>query len=208
MKHLHVVALAALLAGSGLPAFAEDGKKAGDIMVRARGLMVMPDESARITAIGGDVDIRTDYIPEIDISYFFTDSIAVEVIAGTSRHGVRAKNTTIGNVDLGKVSLLPPTVLLQYHPMPKSRFSPYVGAGINYTFFYDASAPGLNIDYDNGFGFAFQAGLDVQVSGNWYANVDVKKLFLNTDVSINRGAIRADVDIDPWIFGVGIGYKF
>jgi outer membrane protein len=43
---------------------------------------------------------------------------------------------------------------------------------------------------------------------HWLVNVDLKKLFLNTDVNINNGAIKADVDINPWIVGVGMGYRF
>ena len=46
------------------------------------------------------------------------------------------------------------------------------------------------------------------IDDKWFVNVDVKKLFLQTDVSINSGAITADVDIDPWIVGVGIGRTF
>jgi outer membrane protein len=39
-------------------------------------------------------------------------------------------------------------------------------------------------------------------------NMDIKKIYLNTDVSVNNGAVTADVDLDPWVFGVGVGYRF
>ncbi|MDX5494491.1 MAG: outer membrane beta-barrel protein, partial [Alphaproteobacteria bacterium] len=95
--------------------------------------------------------------------------------------------------------------------MPKERLSPYVGAGLNYTFFYNEDAPGgavTSIDYENSFGWALQAGVDYAVADRWYVNFDVKKIFLSTDVSINGGAINADVDLDPWLIGVGVGYRF
>ena len=57
-------------------------------------------------------------------------------------------------------------------------------------------------------GAALQAGADVPLGNHWYANVDVKKLYIDTTATFNGGAVRADVDIDPWIVGVGIGYKF
>ncbi|MBX3490786.1 OmpW family outer membrane protein [Parvibaculum sp.] len=182
------------------------GKSAGDIMVRARIIGAIPDEDAT-TSIGGNVSVSNDWVPEVDFTYFVTDNIALELIAATTRHDV--SHSAAGS--LGKVSLLPPTLTLQYHFMPKERFSPYLGAGVNYTFFYKEDAPGgaiTSIDYKNSFGWALQGGVDVALTGNWYANVDVKKIFLSTDVSINGGAVTADVDLDPWIVGFGVGYKF
>ena len=177
-------------------------------MIRARIIDVVPDESAS-TTIGGDVKISNDVVPELDFTYFVTDNIALELIAGTTRNEV--SHTPTG-IDLGKVSLLPPTLTLQYHFMPKERFSPYIGAGLNYTFFYNedpaAGSAVTSIDYDDSFGYALQAGMDYAVADNWYLNLDVKKIFLSTDVSMNGGTIRADVDIDPWIFGAGLGYRF
>lgn len=203
------VAAIALMAGfSTVPAHAEfAGKSAGDFMVRARVIGVMPDEDAS-TTIGGDVSVSNDVVPEVDFTYFITDNIALELIAATTKHDVSHS----AGIDLGEVSLLPPTLTLQYHFMPKERFSPYVGAGLNYTFFYDedtaAGSPVTSIDYDNALGYALQVGADYALSDNWYANIDVKKIFLSTDVSLNGGAITADVDIDPWIVGAGIGYRF
>ena len=203
------VALGVMVAGMAAPAHAEfQGKSAGDFMVRARALWVAPDESAS-TTIGGDVSVSNDFVPEVDFSYFLTDNIAMELIAGTTKHDV--SHTPTG-IDLGEVSLLPPTLTLQYHFMPKARFSPYVGAGLNYTFFYDESpAAGsavTSIDYEDSLGYALQAGVDYAVADNWYVNLDVKKIFLSTDVSMNGGAIRADVDLDPWLVGFGVGYRF
>lgn len=200
---------AAVLGFAAGPAHAEfAGKSAGDIMVRARALWVAPDESAS-TTIGGDVSVSNDFVPELDVSYFITDNIALELIAATTTHDVAHKPT---GIDLGEVSLLPPTLTLQYHFMPKERFSPYVGAGLNYTFFYDeepaAGSAVTSIDYENSVGYALQAGVDYAVADNWYVNLDVKKIFLSTDVSMNGGAITANVDLDPWLVGFGVGYRF
>lgn len=203
------VALGMMMAGMAAPAHAEfQGKSAGDIMVRARVIGVIPDESAS-TTIGGDVNVSDDWVPEVDFTYFVTDNIALELIAATTKHDVSHKPT---GIDLGEVSLLPPTLTLQYHFMPKERFSPYIGAGLNYTFFYDedpaAGSAVTSIDYENSVGYALQAGVDYAVADNWYVNFDVKKIFLSTDVSMNGGAITADVDLDPWLVGAGVGYRF
>ena len=181
------------------------------LLIRGRGIAVIPRTSADISAIGGDTDISNAYVPELDLTWFFTKNIAVEAIAAIAPHSVDATGTSLGKVDLGNVWLLPPTVLLQYHhPLPNG-FKPYVGAGVNYTVFFNEDAPGgtvTDIDYENSFGWALQFGVDYMLDDHWLLNLDVKKVFLDTDVNINNGAIRADVNIDPWIVGVGIGYRF
>ena len=103
-------------------------------IIRARAVDVIPSASSgTIPVIGGHVTaITATVIPELDFSYFFTKHIATELILGTSRHSVRATGTVLGTVDLGRVSLLPPTLNLQYHFYFK-QFKPYLGAGINYT---------------------------------------------------------------------------
>ncbi|MEM6603885.1 MAG: OmpW family protein [Pseudomonadota bacterium] len=178
---------------------------------RARALMVDPDESANIDTIGGSVDIDEQYVPEIDFTYFFTKNVAAELILATTPHDVTAINTASGQIDLGDVWLLPPTLTLQYHFFPDNTFRPYVGAGINYTFFYNGDPDGVNdIDYDDSIGYALQAGFDYGLNENWAINFDVKKVMINSDVTINSGGtiINADVDIDPWIFGLGVAYRF
>ncbi len=186
-------------------------KEAGDLLMRGRAIYVVPNEDAT-TSIGGTVGINNDIVPELDFTYFMTDNIGVELILATTKHHVTALNTALGaSASLGSVMLLPPTLTFQYHMAPKSDFSPYVGAGINYTFFYSENAPGgtiANINYNDSFGFVLQAGFDVKINDDWLFNVDVKRVWLNTDVQINGGGVTAAVDIDPWIFGVGFGYTF
>lgn len=131
-----------LVIGAAEPAFADEGKSAGDFMVRFRTIWVGPEESADITVIGGDADISDEFTGEFDFTYFFTDNIAAELIAATTKHNVTAVGTILGDVGLDQVNLLPPTLLLQYHFMPKQQFSPYAGVGVNYTFFYNEDAPG------------------------------------------------------------------
>jgi outer membrane protein len=90
-------------------------------------------------------------------------------------------------------------------------FSPYVGAGLNYTFFYRESDGGsiTSINYENSFGYALQAGLDIGITDSWSLNIDVKKVFLDTDIVVNGGTINApDTDLDPWVIGIGFGYRF
>lgn len=181
--------------------------------IRVRVISVSPDEGASIDAIGGDVDISTAFVPEIDITYFFTENWSAELILATTNHDVEAVNTAVGNIDLGDVWLLPPTLLGQYH-FTGGNFVPYLGAGFNLTLFYgvDEGPVANDVDYDTAFGFAFQTGFDYNLNDKWFLNLDVKKAFLNTDATINAtdalgATVGADVDIDPWIFGMGVGIK-
>ena len=181
-------------------------------MVRARGIGVLPQTtSSDITVIGGSIDASNTLEPEADFSCFITDHIVLELIAATTRHSIKAKGTSIGDVDVGRVTLLPPTLTVQYHFWPSQAFSPYVGAGVNYTWFYDAKPAGgtvTSVGFESNPGLALQIGLDYNVYGNWFLNFDVKQLFLNTKAKLNGGAIIADVDLNPTIIGFGVGYKF
>lgn len=173
--------------------------------VRLRAVGVIPDDSSSVN-IGGDVDVGDAVTPEIDLSYFFTDHISAELIAATAQHEL----DYTGNANLGNTWILPPTVTLQYHFTPDDNFSPYIGAGLNYSIFYgEKSGTGFtDLEVDNGIGVAAQAGFDYWINDNWGLNVDVKKLWLNVDASLNGGAVQADVDIDPWLVGAGVSYRF
>ncbi len=161
--------------------------------------------------IGGSVDIDADEVPELDFTYFITNNWTAELILATTRHRVTDNNSTLGNVDLGKVSPLPPILTLQHHFMPDGKYRPYVGAGINYTIFYNAKAPGgtvTAISCEDNFGWALQAGIDIGINERWAINFDLKKAYLSSDVNLNNGAILADVDLDPCFFGIGLAYRF
>jgi outer membrane protein len=205
---------AAVIALAGAPAV--QAKDQGDLLVRLRGLYVIPDEGGHLdlgaTRIAGRPSIRNQVVPEADFTYFLTPNFAAELILATTPHRVSAKGTPLGDVDLGKVWLLPPTLTLQYHLAPKARVSPYVGAGVNYTVFYNAKPGAANhVGYKDGFGWALQAGCDVALTDRWSFNVDVKKVFIDSRVTVDAGlpaTIRSKVRINPWLVGVGVGYRF
>jgi outer membrane protein len=194
------------------PAASQSGALAGTILLRVRAIGIIPQTtSSSISVIGGGVNATSSAAPEIDLSYFFTDHIAIEGIAATTHHYISAGNTAIGHVDLGSVWVLPPTVTLQYHFMPESRFSPYLGVGLTAGFFYDSKPNGptiTKVGYSDALGPAIQAGIDYHIAGPWSANLDVKQIFLNTDARINGGAIVAKTALDPTVVGAGIGYRF
>lgn len=229
MKRLIVFATMMIV---GLNVFGQSSETKDNWRIRLRGVAVIPQESAKIGVIGGDADISSSFIPELDFTYFFNRHFAAELILGTTKHKVSTVSSDLSaigagsnaNVDLGKVWLLPPTLTLQYH-YPVGKFNPYIGAGINYTIFYSADQGPVvkDIEYKNKFAFAAQAGFDIDISKKVFINADLKKIFLSTTATVDASNltpagspalspvlqnIAADVKINPWLLGVGIGYKF
>jgi outer membrane protein len=211
MKMDRMVIGGVLLAALALPAAAEEAGQgpAGDFQVRLRGVAVLPDVSAKINVsgagIGGKTDASNSFVPEADLTYFLTDNIGVEAIAAVTKHTVH--NSVAGTVS--SVWLLPPTITAQYHFDPNGPIRPYVGAGINYTVYYDPHSALANIGFKNQFGWVLQAGVDVPVgNGPYFLNFDVKKVFVGTHIRASGGAVQASADLDPWLIGAGVGIRF
>ncbi|WP_054286152.1 OmpW/AlkL family protein [Gulbenkiania mobilis] len=210
MKKLALALVAGLVSAS---AFAAQG----DILARFRVININPDVKTDKTLSALHVDVDDQTVPELDFTYMLTNNIGAELILGTARHTVTADRTPLGggNGSIGKVSHLPPTVTLQYHFTPEANFRPYVGAGINYTRFYDV---GLRTEVGdatvdkNSFGGALQIGADYAITKDVFVNVDVKKLFIKTDVKGTSGVINGQnlgtLKINPLVVGLGIGTKF
>jgi outer membrane protein len=201
-----------------IPAFAQSANapatpyQAGDLLVHLRAIGVLPQNfSSSVSVIGGHVDATDQAAPEVDLSYFINNHFSVEAIAATTRHEVSATGTAIGNVDVGSVWVLPPTVTVQYHFDSIGRFQPYAGLGLTVVFFYDSHAAGPTVTkagYSTGVGPALDAGFDYTLGNRWYANFDIKQLFVSTEARINNGAIVAHTSLSPTVIGAGIGYLF
>lgn len=184
--------------------------------VRLRGVAVQPNEKSEVSAIGGDVNISNSFIPELDFTYFFNKNFAAELILGTTKHDVVDEKSALGDVDLGSVWLLPPTLTLQYHFYPTKTLKPYLGAGLNFTIFYGVKSGAVkDVKYDNALGFALQGGVDYMLNDKYFLNFDLKKLFLKTDVDVDASnavpgatSVPAEVNIDPLLIGFGVGMKF
>ncbi len=220
-KFATLVAIAAAAVGTpvlaqsaaGSTADAWTAPRAGDWIVTGRVTDVFSQaDDAVTTAAGADsglhVDVGDSVMPTLGFTYFLTDHLAVEAILGATQHEIRAQGGAT-DVAVHETWVLPPVVTLQYRPLTEGRFSPYVGAGVNYMVFFNGEDKNnFKVKLDDGFGYALQAGADIGVKGPWSLNVDVKKVWFNTDADINDGALKSDVDLDPWVVSVGFGRKF
>ncbi|WP_397594094.1 OmpW family protein [Sphingorhabdus sp.] len=212
-------ALSLLLAGmAATPAMAE----AGDTFIRVRGIMVAPNEDStgiRPAFPAETVSVNNAVAPEVDITHMLTNNFGVELIAATTKHSISGTTGTTGTIGkLASTWVLPPTLTLQYHFAPEAKARPYVGAGVNWTLFYkekasnglEAAVGQTNVNLSSSFGWAAQAGIDIDLNEKMFLNLDVKYIDLDTNARLRTtaaGIQRVGVDINPFVFGVGVGFK-
>lgn len=194
----------------------EDEKVKDPWLVRIRALKMEPANhsrpfSALNTNFGSNaISLNTKTFPEVDISYFFTKHIAAElVLTYPQRHDV----TLAGVGNIGTVDHLPPTLSIQYHyPINNSPFKPYVGLGINYTRITRSRLNVLGTDLDvtrHSFGLAYGLGCDYKINDKWSVNVDYRYVNIKTNVKVaSSKAILTNLDVNPNLFSIGVGYRF
>lgn len=226
MKTAILLAAAATAAiGFAAPAAAESagtGISAGDVLLRARAIVVVPNESSggiTPTFPSEGVKLNNAVMPEIDATYMATDNIGFELIASTTKHTASGTTGTTGSIgELAKTWVLPPTLTVQYHFNPKGAVRPYVGAGLNYTIFWntkptaalEAAVGKTHVHMNDSFGWAAQAGVDVDITPKTFVNLDVKYIDMRTTARLDTTAIgtqQVRVDINPLVFGVGLGFR-
>ena len=225
-NHIISCFISVLLVVTSINALAEQG----DWIVRARGIVVLPDDSSGLVSAGGvalagtGVDVDSNAVPELDVTYMLHKHWGIEAIAGITKHNVDFETAApvAGLTDGFKLFdswVLPPTVTLQYHFLPDNNIRPYIGAGINYTAFLgndasdqlEALVGPVDVDMDNSWGFAVQAGVDIDFNDKWFFNMDVKYIDIDSTATLQTtplGRLRVNVEVDPIVAGAGIGYRF
>jgi outer membrane protein len=205
----HSLKLTALGLGlcAAFPVLAQQAE--GSWLIRARAVHLGFDNGQssglKHTLAGTKVEANDRWIPEVDISYFFTRNIAAELVLTYPQK----IHIDVGGHRAGTIKALPPSLLAQYHFTNFGAFKPYVGAGLNYTIFSKRSNildHAASVSKDS-FGLVGQVGFDYAFSRNWSLNVDAKYVQMDTDVKLNGSKIGS-IDLNPWLIGVGVGYRF
>ncbi|MDM8347995.1 OmpW family outer membrane protein [Pseudomonas sp. sp1636] len=203
----------------------------GDIIVRAGAITVDPHESSSdiwVGALNTDVagtkaTLNSDTQLGLTGTYMFTNHVGLELLAATPfSHDVGVKGMPGGfaglNGKLGELKHLPPTLSVVYYPLDSaSAFQPYAGLGINYTWFFDdklsseAEGKGFSgLDMKDSWGLAAQLGMDYQLSDTIMLNASLRYIDIDTTGTTTYGGekVKVDVDVDPLVYMVGLGYKF
>lgn len=216
----------ALCIGLAAPASAEVGP--GTVQLRVRVIDVMPNADSTEVSVGGmsiagsGVDVDDAIVPEVDVTVFVHQHVAFEIIAATSPHDIDAEGTLKALGEIAETWVLPPTLTIQWHFCPEAKVRPYIGAGVNYSTFYDEDATSsfetalggdTDVELDSSWGWALQAGFDVGLSEHWFLNFDVKYLDIDTTAHLTTDdgldtERKVDVDLDPLVVGFGVGYRW
>jgi outer membrane protein len=227
MKNILSVAILAAMASGSLSVQAYEE---GDWILRVGAATVAPNEDSDGITIPTEpatelrgVDIDDDTQLGLIGAYMITDSFGLELLAATPfEHDIGVSGT---DLNAGSIKHLPPTLSLQWYPRGgQTGWQPYLGLGLNYTLIYDEKvdsdlegalgaligATTVDLEAENSFGFAAQAGVDFPLSEHWGINVGVWYLDIDTTAKIKTdvGTVKFDVDIDPWVYNIGVAYKF
>lgn len=200
------IAACAMLGAFATPAAAADEAQ-GNWMVRLRGTYLdMANSSDPVGGIGPSdrITVNNKWIPEFDVTYFFTPNIAAELVLTVPQK----QDVYLDGNRIGTFKHLPPTLLVQYHFIPNGTFRPYIGAGLNFTRIWGADIANNSLQLDSwSVAPALQIGMDYKLTKNWFLNADIKKIWLSSDVKAG-GMKVSKVNLDPWLFSMGVGYRF
>lgn len=192
--------VAAVLGACAVPSVWAQASGESPWVMRLRALHL---DSVNKDSTGLGLSINNKSFAEFDVSYFLDKNLALELSLTDSQ----LQRVYSNGSEIGTFKHLPPSLLLQYHFTDMQGFKPYLGAGINYTRFTSVNLPtGVTLDKHN-WGGALQAGFDFPLDKNWSLNLDIKKVYIRTDVYVNSSSAGV-LKVDPTLYGVGIGYKF
>lgn len=186
----------------------------GDWLVRFGAVNVSPnDNSTSLTLAGPNSTVGVDDNTQVfaNLSYMIKENVAVELLAATPfSHDIVGTGALSGVGKVGETKQLPPTLSIQYHFTPKASVRPYVGAGINYTIFFSekttGALAGTTLSLDDSWGLAVQAGVDVDITKDWFFNADIRYINIETTATTVLGT--AEVEINPTVISLGIGTRF
>lgn len=214
---------AAALALSWTTAGALAGSSNGNFQVKVGVTGVLTDDDTNslkagavdLLALGAHASTDDIVIPSLTLTYYLNTNLAVELFCCFGKTSLKGEGLIGPLGEIGETWMFPPILTLQYHFDGMGPIRPYVGAGVEWIHYFseDLGHNGLgakSIDLNDSFGFAIQAGADLDLGGGWSLGADVKKVWEDTEVTWRTptGSIKADHDIDPLILTANLGYRF
>lgn len=224
MNKIKLTVLSALVASVVSPAVM--AHQQGDIIVRAGATMVQPnDDSGKVSVdalgtTGMEVSVNSSTQLGLNFQYMLTDEWGIELLAATPfSHDIDLEQSqlNLGDGKLGETKHLPPTLSAIYYLNTEGTFQPYVGLGINYTLFFEDDFTELrkgqgfsNLNLKNSFGWSAQVGVDYDLGDNLMLNASYRYIDIDTTATFLVGTSpgRVDVDINPNVYTISVGYKF
>ncbi|MDX9740608.1 MAG: OmpW family outer membrane protein [Gammaproteobacteria bacterium] len=193
----------------------------GDLTVRVGAAHVAPnDDSGQLNppiVAGAEVEVDSSTSLGLTVGYMLGEKLGIGLLAAWPfEHDIKGAGALAGAGTIAKTKHLPPTVTLQYHFAPEASVRPFVGAGINYTKFFSEKTEGAlrddldvqDISLDDSWGWALEAGIDVDVTPDWFLSGQIFYIDIDTTAELAGGAASIDVDINPWVFMASVGRTF
>ena len=231
MKVMRTLALSMLLC-SGMaqaklainfgPIYVGPNESSGNLNV-VEAVAGLPSGSTEV-AVNGNTQLG------ITFDWAFSDQWTLEVVAATPfSHDISVSGSAIDGLQIGETKHLPPTVLMQYHfGAADAKLRPFVGAGLNYTTFFEEKADAqligaltslgvmgagddLSLHLDDSFGIALQAGFNYRVNQTWDLHGMLMWADIDTDAEVRLNGTNIQpvtVEIDPTIAFVAARYRF
>lgn len=168
--------------------------------------------------------------------YYVNDNVSLEMVLGAPP---KMKLSGVGNINLmpdagiklsdysniASTRAYTPTFLAKYQfGEITNKIRPYLGAGLMYAHFSDVKTDpniefplkGMNINsvkVDDAIAPVVVAGVDYNLTKDWYANASVSYAHLSTDATLNISGPfeitgKSNIEINPIVTYVGIGYRF
>ncbi len=210
MKKRFATTLLATLIATSAQAY-----QAGDFLLRAGPAGVLPTGDSDDTGLGAGtkVEAQDAWSLGITFTYMATDNIGVGVLAAWPfTHDIDGAGTISSVGTVGETKHLPPTVTVQYHFDSGSNLHPYVGAGLNYTYFFDEKTKGAlageSLSLDSSWGLAGEIGVDYDLQNDWLLGAQLFYIDIDTKAKVSGAAGNFDVEIDPWVVMFSVGKKF
>lgn len=223
MTHrFRTLALSALFV-AGLAATATAALPERPWLVRGRVSQWQPNDGSGLytvpTLAGAGLGVQHDWGASFDVSFFPHRNLALELSMGLAQPDFVGTEAGKGLGELATATMLPATLTVQWHPFANKVVRPYLGFGAAYTGFFNERATGTledamggptDVDMNDSFGVVGQVGLDVVFCKNWVVNVDVRYSEADTTVETESATLmdEVNVDVNPWTFSTGVGYRF
>lgn len=221
---------ALLFAPALLAASIAHAHQSGDTIVRVGAVAVDPREDSgnlrfdgsAAPGTGATLDSNTQL--GLNVVYMMSDKIGIELLAATPFSHEVGVSGLGGGLDgkLADIKHLPPTLSVIFYPLDSaSSFKPYVGLGLNYTTFFQEDLTRTRkdqgfsrLELDDSYGLALQVGADYMLTDKWMVNAQIRYIDIETDATVkgptalNIQKTKVNVDVDPWVYMIGLGYKF
>ena len=211
-KSALVLALGSLVFGGSALAH-----QTGDVILRVGGVFVEANSSSKTnTPTNVRLEVNNNAQLGLTATYMLTDKLGIELLGATPfSHKVSTDTANLG--DVAKVKHLPPSLYAQYYFLDSNSGSrPYIGAGLNYTRFFNAKSTHSVIQNlqvkKHSFGPVVNAGIDIKLAKNlslntamWYTRIKTTAKF---NVAGTNYTDEVKIKLDPIVYFAGLSYSF